>query len=130
MEDRLRKKLMNLLVLLSSLIGYLEWGGNNSSFLFQVELEIISKLFTDPLAIVHPFTILPLLGQLLLFITLFQSEPAKILTYISIGGLGVLLGLMFLIGLIDLNFKIIISTVPFLMVSYLNIRFYNSRNSL
>jgi hypothetical protein len=35
-------------LLLTSLIGYLDWGGNNSTFLFQAEADVLSKLFTEP----------------------------------------------------------------------------------
>lgn len=109
--------------MLTSLIGFLEWGKDNKQFLFQAEGEIVSKLFTDPVSVIHPFTMLPLAGQLLLLITLYQKKPNKIMIFIGIGGLGVLLGLMFVIGLISLNFKILLSTIPFLIISFLTIRY-------
>lgn len=114
-------------MLITSLFGYLEWGGNKHSFLFQIEGEIFSKLFTDPISILHPFTVLPLLGQVLLLFTLFQKKPNKTLTYISIAGLGVLLVFMFFIGILSLNYKIIISTIPFLVVSILAISLYRKK---
>ena len=114
-------KILNFLLIITSLCGYLEWSGNNHIFLFNAEIEIISKLLTDPISVVHPFTILPIIGQTLLLITLFQKYPSKILTFISIGGLGLLLGFMCIIGLISLKFKIIISTIPFIIVSVLTI---------
>jgi hypothetical protein len=46
---------------------------------------------------------------------------SKILTFISIIGLGLLLGFMFIIGIISLNFKVIISTIPFLVLAILTI---------
>ena len=118
----MKTKLLNFLLLLTSLLGYLEWGGNHNAFLFQAEGEIISKLFTNPTAVIHPFTMLPLLAQIILCITLFQKEPSKILTYISIAGLGLLLVFMLLIGLLSLKYKIIISTIPFIVVAVLTIR--------
>lgn len=128
----MKAKILNLLIVHASLLGYLEWGKNNKIFLLQAEVEIVSKLFNDPTSVIHPFTILPLAGQILLVTTLFQKSPNKILTFIGIGGIGVLLGLMFVIGLISLNFKILLSTIPFLVIGYLTIRHHlkTTRNHL
>ncbi len=110
-------------------MGYLEWSGDSHTFLFQAEAEIVYKLFTNPTSVIHPFILLPLTGQILLLITLFQKSPAKILTYISIMGLGILLGFMFIIGLISLNFKILLSTIPFLIVTFLTIQNLKKSNT-
>jgi len=64
------------------------------------------------------------LGQLILVVTLFQKTPSKTLTFISIGSLGILLGFMFVIGLMSLNYKIIILTIPFIVVSVIATRHY------
>lgn len=122
MSPATKAKILTALLIISSLFGYLEWGQNNHILLFQAEAEIITKLFTDPLSALHPFTVLPLLGQVFLLITLFQKKQSKILTYIGIGGIGILLALMFLIGCIELNYKILLSTVPFLLLAFINIR--------
>lgn len=122
----MKSKVLNFLLIISSLLGYLEWGGNKYLFLFQAEGEILLKLFTDAASVLHPLIILPLIGQAILLVTLFQKTPSKILTYISIGGLGVLLVLMFVIGLLDLNFKIIASTIPFIVVAVLAVRHYRT----
>lgn len=123
----MKNKILNLLLIITSLLGYLEWSGNNHSFLFQAETEILSKLFNSPNSILHPFTIVPLLGQLILVITLFQKTPNKILTYIGIGSLGILLLFMFIIGLLHLNYKIILSTIPFILLSIITIRHFQKR---
>ena len=44
----MKHKILNLALILTSLIGYLEWGGGNSMYLFQGELDIVRRLFTDP----------------------------------------------------------------------------------
>jgi hypothetical protein len=123
-EKNMKTKILNLLLIITSLIGFLEWGGNNRSFLFQVEAEVLSKILADPASVIHPLTILPLLGQIVLVATLFQRTPNKKLSYIGIGCLGILLGWMFAIGLMSLNFKIILSTIPFLGVAIFTIRNY------
>lgn len=122
----MKQKGLNLLLIGTSLLGYLEWSGNNHIFLFKAEAEMLLKLFTDPMSVLHPFTILPLVGQILLLFTVFQKTPSKALTYISISGLGLLLGFMFVIGIISLNLKILISTIPYIFVSILTIRYLKS----
>ncbi|WP_264520769.1 hypothetical protein [Flavobacterium sp. N1994] len=123
----MKSKILNLLLILTSLIGYLEWGKSNHLFLFQVEMELFSKMFTHPSTVLHPFVLLPFLGQLLLLITLFQSTTKRTLTFIGIVALTLLLGFMFVIGVMSLNIKILGSTIPFLVVAILTIS-YNFKN--
>ena len=117
----MKSKLFSFLLLITSLIGYLERSGNNHIFLFQAEIEVLQKLFTKPISILHPFTILPILGQLCLIVTIFQSKPNKKLIYFSILALGILLVFMFIVGIMALNYKIIISTIPFILVAFFTI---------
>jgi hypothetical protein len=125
----MKSKILNFLLILTSLLGYLEWS-NQHTFLFQAEWVVLSKLLTDPMAALHPLTVLPLVGQMLLIFTLFQKQPSKILTFIAIGCLGLLLGFMFIIGLISVNFKIIGSTVPFLGLAAWAVKYYKTNSSL
>ncbi len=117
----MKAKIYNLLLIITSLFGFLEWSGDSSAFLFQAEAEIVVKLLTQPGSVVHPFILFPLAAQLLLVFTLFQQKPSKYLTYFSIGGLGLLLGFMFVIGLLSLKWKIAVSTLPFLVVAVLTV---------
>lgn len=117
----MKTKALHLLLILTSLFGYLEWGKDNSAFLFQTEWEILSKLFSDPIPVLHPFTMLPMFGQLLLLITLFQEKPARWLALIGMGGIGLLLGFIFVIGLLSMNTSIVLSTMPFIAVAILTI---------
>jgi cobalamin biosynthesis protein CobD/CbiB len=113
----MKSKILNVLLIITSLIGYLEWSGDSSSFLFQAEAAIFPKLFSDPKSVLHPFTVIPFLGQLLLILTLFQKNPNRLLTYTGVFALGFLMVFLFVIGIISMNIKIIASTVPFLIVS-------------
>jgi len=36
------------------MIGYTEWGDDNKMFLFQGGIEIIEKIFKDPISVIHP----------------------------------------------------------------------------
>lgn len=118
----MKSKVLNFLLIATSLIGYLEWSGNSSSFLFQAEAEIFSKLFTDPQSVLHPFTIIPFVGQLVLVVTLFQKKPSQIMTYTGMLALGFLMVFMLLVGLLSMHWKIIGSTIPFLAVAVITIR--------
>ena len=123
----MKVRILNLIAIISSFLGYLEWGTNKTMFLFRAEYDVLSKLFIKPLEVIHPLTILPLLGQLLLLITIFQKQPRKIFTLIGISGIGLLYIILLLIGLIDLNWKIFFSTIPFLFISFIIIK---ERNTL
>lgn len=117
----MKSKILNVLLIITSLVGYLEWSGDSSSFLFQAEAEIFSKLFSDPKSVLHPFTVIPFIGQLLLVFTLFQKNPSRILTYTGIFALGFLMVFLFVIGLISMNLKIAGSTVPFLAIAVITL---------
>jgi len=125
----MHRKLLNLSLILTSLIGYLEWGKGQSAFLFQAEAQVLSMALSDPVAVIHPFTLMPVLGQIALGLTLFQRKAGKTLTYLGIAGLGVLLALMFVIGLISLNLKILSSTVPFLTLAAVTVRQHQTARS-
>ena len=127
---KMKSKILNISLILTSLMGYLEWGKDSKIFLFQAEMEIISKFFTNPLSVIHPFTLLPLFGQLLLLYTLFQKRPGKKLTLIGFWSIGLLLLFMFIIGIISLNYKIFISTIPFLITGILTILHHRKQKQI
>ena len=114
-------RIINILLLITSLLCYLEWGGGNSGFLFQMELELFK---TEDLA--HTFThimvLAPLLGQVLLLITIFQKIPSRKLTLIGVLMLSVLVLMIFLISILGLNYKIFLSTIPFLTSAFVFFR--------
>ena len=122
----MKGKIYNLLLVVSSLFGYLEWGKENHLFLFQAEAEIFKKFFTSPDSVLHPFILLPFAGQILLLATLLQKQPNRIMTLIGLGCIGILLAFMFFVGCLSLNVKIILSTLPFLIVAFLTIKFQRS----
>ena len=120
----MKQKIINLLLILSSLLGYLEWGGNNHLFLMQAEGELLRKMFSDPTSVIHPFTIMPFAGQIILAITLLQKAASKVLTFIGIGCIILLFLLMLFIGISTKNLKIFSSTIPFIFLSVLTILRY------
>ena len=124
----MKSKFLNGALLITSLLGYLEWGGGNASFLFQAEADIVRKSFNDPTSAFHPFVLIPMAGQLILFVTLFQKQPGRLLTSAGMGCIAMLLLFMFVIGLISLNYRILLSTVPFLTAFTLAIVHYRGGN--
>ena len=124
----MKTKILNVLLILTSLVGYLEWGGNNQLLLYQAELDIALKLINDPASVMHPFVLLPIIGQIILVLVLFQKKPNRTLTYVGIGCLGILLAFMFIIGIMSLNFKILLSSIPFITVAIYTI-IYNRKTT-
>lgn len=124
------KKLLNVCLLLTSLIGYLQWGKDNHTFLFQVEAGLMTGN-TSMKDMLHPFILVPMLGQLLLLITLFQKIPGNALTIAALACLGIIMLFLFLIGLLSMNFFITLSTLPFIITGVLVVTGFrkNSRTS-
>lgn len=117
-------KILILLIILSSFFGYLEWGKDSKMFLIEGEIDIISKLFSNPGSVLHPFIILPLLGQALLIITLFQTKSGKTLSLLGISFIALLILLITFISVISLNYKMFLSTIPFIILSVMRISLY------
>lgn len=106
------------LILLSSLIPYLNWGGENHAFLFQIEWEIIKKLCSDPAQVIHPLIIIPVLSQVII-ITFGLFIPKVRPVFIGIIGLFLLFIFIFLGGFLSANLWMILSGVPFVISSIL-----------
>jgi hypothetical protein len=108
-------RIYQLCLILFSLIGYLEWGGGQKSFIVEVEIDILTKLFTDIKSMLHPLVILPFTGQLILIVTFIRKSSN--IKWIHAGALaiGILYLLIFFIGCMLLNFEILISALPFLI---------------
>lgn len=123
------KRLWGLLVLVSPLCGYLEWGGGNSAFLIQMEYDAIHQLVNNFWATLHPLVLLPLAGQLLLVIFIFQKHPKKQLLVTSILLIGLLFGFIFIAGIISMRLQIVLSTIPFFLSSFCAIRYNNILNN-
>ena len=116
------KKLLNLGLILTSLIGYLEWGGGNSEFLFQIEYDLIFGALKDLNNFKHPFVLLPMLGQVLVLITLFQKTPGRTFTFIGLACMSLLMLFILLAGVLGLNPRVILSTLPFIIIGILVVR--------
>lgn len=125
----MKAKLLNLGLILSSFLAYFEWGDGYHSFLIEIELEIFSKFIQDPLSVLHPFTVIPFIGQVLLVITLFQKEPNRMLSLAGLVAISMLLLLVAFIGLFGLNIRIFASTLPFLIFGIMTVMHHRVKRS-
>lgn len=114
---RINKRILNIGLLITSLTGYLEWGGGNQTFLGKAEWNVLLQLFINPEQAAHPFTLIPMLGQIFLLISLFIPKYFRLLTLAGIACISLLLYFMFAIGLLGMNIKILLSTLPYVILS-------------
>ncbi|HML57637.1 MAG TPA: hypothetical protein PKA85_04635 [Ferruginibacter sp.] len=117
----MKAKWLNGLMIVLSLFGYMEWGGNNHAFLFETEGEMFSGLFQSPESMVHPFILVPLFGQIALLFTLFQHKPKKWITVAGIVGLASILWFVLLAGILSGNLLMVLSTLPFNLIAIYSI---------
>ena len=109
-------RLLNLGLLIAFQFCYLEWP-NHSMFVFEAEYDIFSKtesLFNN---LMHPIILLGLITQLLLLLGFVLKYFNKKINNIAVLLLSILVLFIFLIGILDWNYKIIISTSPFLILA-------------
>lgn len=128
MEKIREQKLLLAGIFIAFLFCYMEWGGSNHGFIFQLELELMSDKSKGIESILHPFVLLPLAGQLLLIFSLFQPLTKKWIVLCAILALSVLVLMILFAGLLSLNVKMIASTLPFIILSvvYVNRHFRKS----
>jgi hypothetical protein len=118
------KKIALLCLLVSSLLGYMEWGGGNSAFLFQAEYQIFTQNQSGLATFTHPLILIPLLGQLLLCIALIQKSPDWRLVLAAVIGFGILYLLLFFIGVMEMNWKMLLGSLPFILSAIWAIRLF------
>jgi hypothetical protein len=121
------KKIFNFLLIFTSLFGYTEWGSNHHAFIFEMEKELLVHFISEMGAFSHPLILIPLIGQLLLILTLFHKEPNKKLTFIGLGCLSLIILMFLFAGILSTNFKIIGSTIPFFVVAIITVRSYRKK---
>jgi hypothetical protein len=119
-----RQRLINILLFITFLFGYMEWGRGNHTFIFQAQAEMLIKASTDIRNLVHPFIIVPFVGQVLILWSIFQKEPGRRITFIGLACLSTIMLFLFFIGVSAPNFKILGSTLPFLVTAILALRYH------
>ncbi len=104
-------------MLASTFTVYLEWGTDQSSFLIEAEWTVFKKITSTPLEVLHPFTVLPLIGQIWLLMLILKTSYRNWQYYVSIGLLASLIGMISLSGILSINLWTIISVTPFWVLS-------------
>jgi hypothetical protein len=107
----LKKIILGLFI--SSFIGYLEWG-NQKTILGIIEYQLLFEKSFAQETFLHPFVIIPLMGQIALLFMFFAEHPRFWSVLLAASGVGLLFLMLLLVGIISTNFKIIISTLPYL----------------
>lgn len=114
------QRLINIGLILSLMICYMEWGKGSSIFIYQAEYELFLQKNRNTDNFTHPLILAPFLGQLLLAFTLFQKSPSRRITLIGIILMGLLVFFISLSGWLSLNIKTIASTLPFIILTIIH----------
>lgn len=122
MTPIMRSRLIIAGLIITSALGYLEYGTGQSTFLLTAELDILRKLFTDPKSVLHPLILLPLFGQMLLLLAMIKPLSSKKLRYSGIGCIAILHLFIFVIGIMSMKWKVFLSVVPFLALAVTAVR--------
>ena len=117
-------RIYNLLLTVSTLIGYLRWGDDQWAFLIKMEWELLKEIVQNPSVFFNPVVLIPLVGQIFLIIAAIKKTPNKYLTYTGIVGIGLLFVLIFYSGFLTKVYWISLSTIPFFIISFFTIRYY------
>jgi low temperature requirement protein LtrA len=113
------RKVLNLALLLAFQFCYLHWPPNNSMFIYNVAYELLTN--TNHLVdnLMHPIILLGIGAQILLLLGAILPDFNSKFNTFSVLLLGTLVLLFLVVGILSANFKIIISTVPFLGMAVL-----------
>jgi hypothetical protein len=103
-------------LLLASFFGYLEWAWQNSAWFYEIEWEALKGLFRANPNSLHPFIILPILGQCCLLVYLIKPRMKRLLVFALIGLLPLFVFVAF-VGTMGHNAEILLSTLPFIILS-------------
>ncbi len=119
--------LLNLALIAAFCIGYMQWGGGNSSYVFQAIYEILFKNPNWIQNFSHPIILSGLVGILCLLYNAFAPKPKKVVQWIGIGALGVVIFFIFLAGALSMNWKQLLSVAPFFSLCF--VYFYKYRKA-
>jgi hypothetical protein len=115
-------KLLIFLLLLAVLVVYLQWGKDQSAFVYEMEYQILAGKTETKEVFMHPMVALPFIGQLILLIALFQKTPSRKLLIAAIILMGILVAIVLLAGVLSKNLRIVGSTLPFITIAILVVK--------
>jgi hypothetical protein len=123
------KQVINLALLIAFSICYLEWPPNNSMFIFQGEYVIFSSAKSWVSNFTHPLILLGLIAQLILIYAVINPKINSKLNHLGVIILTPIVLLFFVVGIVSINYKIMASTLPFLVLVVLYIRTFKRKVS-
>jgi hypothetical protein len=122
-------KLFNIALLTAFLFVYLDWGHDGSEFIWQLESSIFSGPDYNIGLLANPLFILAFIGQVLLIAATIKTQNSRRVTTFGVVLLSGIVILVLIMGLLVLEIKTILSTVPFLiLVLILIMKWRNSKN--
>ncbi len=121
-----KSQLLKFCLVVSTLLPYLQWGDDNHAFVVEIELNFFQNIFSDFSKVAHPFTFIPLLGQILIGLSLLIKKHDN---WYLIGGItatSILNLFLLFISILSLNAIMFVSLLPYFILVFLNIK--NIRN--
>lgn len=106
------RKLILTGIFLSFLFCYLQWSGTSHGFIFQLEYEVLKESLNHPFKVLHPFTLIPFLGQFLMLLALFRKKSLVWLEWAGITCILLLPLMLLIIALLTKNVRIGASVLP------------------
>lgn len=123
------RRLLSILLIISFQFGYLQWGSNDHMFVFEVEAALISNFASKYRSLLHPFILVPLIGFILHIYNIIKPGIRKRYPLIGIVCLSTLMLMLLFIGLLAQKGKIIVSTLPFIMIAVISVLYYRKIES-
>ncbi len=115
-------RLLNLALVPAFLIGYMEWGGGNSGFVYDAALAV----FTGPGSLwqnlVHPIIAAALIGLVLVALRIARPTSSRWIIRAAILVLAPMPLLIFGIGAASANWPMVVSALPFFALAVITWR--------
>ncbi len=123
------KKIALFLTVISFFFCYLEWGTDQSSFLYEAAYQVLFQADSYRSNFSHPLILLPFVGLLILLALLFQKAPQRRWVIAGLLLPGILVLFLLFVGVLSRNLRIIASTLPFLTSAVWVLRLFGRKNS-
>ncbi|MCB9277068.1 MAG: hypothetical protein H6564_23750 [Lewinellaceae bacterium] len=111
---------------LSFFFCYMEWGKDQSAFVFEAAYQILFRQGDKASSFQHPLVLAPFVGQLFILIALFLKRPDRRLVWAGIILMGLLVFFVLLAGALSLNAKTILSVLPFIASAVWSVRLFRA----
>jgi len=114
-----RTRVLRLALFLSVGLGYLEWGSNQHGMVFEMEYQLLHKALIEGAwrGILHPFTVVPFVGQLLILASSLWLKLPRLALRSGVVMAALIMGMVLLIGLLSRSFAILGSAIPFFVLA-------------